>query len=237
MSYANITFNDKNYIKRWLQKKRLTSAMQLVKTLQANTEYLCDFGAGNGELSKLLNSNYKNSNIVCYEPAPILYFEAQENLKKTDINIISDINQIKNTFDVLFCLEVFEHLPEQETKTTIQQISTLLKPNGIAIIGVPIEIGIPALYKGCFRMFRRFGAFDANLKNIFSSFIGIPPKERPIGEIAPGLRYHFEHVGFDYRTLKKTIQLDFKIIKSTTSPFSFLGKFLMPELNIIIKKT
>ena len=119
MSYADITFNDKNYIKRWLQKRRLSSAIQLVENLQANTEHLCDFGAGNGELSKLLNANYKHSHIICYEPAPTLYSEAQENLKALDIDIVSNIKQINNTFDVLFCLEVFEHLPKEETKVTI----------------------------------------------------------------------------------------------------------------------
>ena len=86
-----------------------------------NTENICDFGAGNGELCKLLDSNYKNANIVCYEPAPRLYSEAQENLKETTVKIISDTTNINDTFDILFCLEVFEHLPEEETKIALKQ--------------------------------------------------------------------------------------------------------------------
>ena len=136
----------------------------------------------------------------------------------------------------MFCLEVFEHLPPSETTDTLQTIYKLLKPKGIIVIGVPVEIGMPALYKGIFRMIRRYGAFDANLKNIFLSFCGYPPRNRPISSIAQGVRFYYPHTGFDFRNLKKIIQNYFQLQKVSTSPFKMLGTCLMPEVYFIANK-
>lgn len=66
--------------------------------------------------------------------------------------------------NLVFCLEVFEHLPSEETTDALRQIYDLLRPDGKLIIGVPVEVGVPALYKVIFRMSRKYGGFDANIK-------------------------------------------------------------------------
>ena len=106
----------------------------------------------------------------------------------------------------------------------------ILKPNGLIIIGIPIEIGIPALYKGLFRMFRRYGSYDANINNVIKSFLGKPPYRRPIIEIAPGFNYYSAHMGFNYKNFEKQCKEHFSIIKKSTSPFSVFGPFFMPEI-------
>ena len=139
--------------------------------------------------------------------------------------------------DLVFSLEVFEHLPHKETSSALQNIHALLKSNGQLIIGVPVEIGIPALYKGSFRMVRRYGAFDANVKNVFLSLIGNPPENRPAREITPGFNYHFEHVGFDHRRLIETLKDYFMKVSVTSSPFPLIGAWLMPEVYFTIEKS
>jgi hypothetical protein len=47
---------------------------------------------------------------------------------------------------------------------------------GHLIIGVPVEIGFPALYKGLFRMWRRFGAFEASWRDVWDCVAHRPPK-------------------------------------------------------------
>jgi len=79
MSYANLTFNDRNFIKRWLQRHRLKSALALVPKFQ-KIDLIVDYGAGNGELCKLVASQYPNARIICYEPTPGLMDEAKVNL-------------------------------------------------------------------------------------------------------------------------------------------------------------
>ena len=239
MNYANITFKDPNIVKRWLQYKRLETAMHLSGNYCNPIEKysICDFGAGNGELCKLLSNKYKNALITCYEPTLELYNEAKQNLLNYKINIINNTNNIPNdTFDIIFCLEVFEHLPSLEMNEVWDCFLKILKPNGIIIIGIPIEIGIPALYKGIFRILRRYGVYDANVKNILTSFLGRPPKTRPITEISPGFNWYSPHMGFDYRDFKRKCKLNFNIIKTSASPFNIFGAFFMPELNIVINK-
>jgi SAM-dependent methyltransferase len=191
---------------------------------------ICDFGAGNGELCKLL--------ALRYEPAPALLAEARENLKAVSrVEFHKDIRDLeRGTLDLVLCLEVFEHFPPEETVEALGTISALLRPGGAIVVGVPVEVGLPALYKGVFRMSRRYGEFDATPKNIAASFLGRPPRNRPISEIAPGLRYHYEHLGFDFRSLRKLLGRYFESIESSASPFAALGTWLMPEVNFIASK-
>lgn len=77
MSYADITFCDKNPIKRLLQQRRLTDALQLTTCFQ-DVKVVLDFGAGNGELSKQLVTAFPQAQIICYEPHLDLMAEAQK---------------------------------------------------------------------------------------------------------------------------------------------------------------
>jgi SAM-dependent methyltransferase len=206
--------------------------------LDASPRAICDFGAGNGELCKLLAEQYEDAQLICYEPTPQLLIEARQNLSRvTNVELHQDTRSIPpETLDLLFCLEVFEHLPTEETVAAMQTILRLLRPGGIVIIGVPVEIGLPALYKGLFRMSRRYGAFDANLKNVTLASLGHPPRDRPISEIAPGLRFHFHHTGFDFRRLKETVGRHFRLCAESASPFPLLGARLMPEIYFVAKR-
>lgn len=238
MPYSEITFQDKNPVKRWLQRQRLVSALTAAGRPDPPPSMICDFGAGNGELCKLLVKRFPRAGIVCYEPEAELLDEARKNLAGlTGIDFYPDIRPLeKGSVDLLFSLEVFEHLPHEETRKALQRIADLLKPGGKAVIGVPVEIGIPALYKGLFRMMRRYGAFDADPGNILRCLAGRPPKHRPAAELAPGLNYYFEHLGFDYRRLTAQLGRYFKRPSITTSPFPFWGPWLMPEIYFILEK-
>jgi SAM-dependent methyltransferase len=237
MSYTEITFSDKNPIKRWLQHQRLATAVKLCRHLAYQPENICNFGSGNGELCKRLSDRYPNANVTCYEPTPNLLEEARENLHGIEnIAFVGNIRSVPcGAFDVVLCLEVFEHLPVEEIKKVLGQISDLLKPGGIIVIGVPVETGIPALYKGLFRMSRRYGAFDAKFRNVSLAFLGRPPGERPLDEITPGFKYHWEHMGFDSRQFEKNLLDYFKLNKLTDGACTFIGSRLMPEAFYVVE--
>src|SRR5690625_3803678 len=113
-------------------------------------------------------------------------------------------------FDYVFCLEVFEHLPPEQTEQALAQIQRLLKPTGVAVIGVPHELFVPALIKLAYRMCRRFRAYDVRPRNNLAAFSGKPPTDRPTIEIAPGQDYHSHHLCFDYRRLESHFWLYFR---------------------------
>jgi SAM-dependent methyltransferase len=173
-----------------------------------------------------------------YEPTPSLVAEAREKLAGLDSVVFTDsLDSVESgIFDYVFCLEVFEHLPERETVEAIAEIHRLLKPDGIAVIGVPHELFLPALLKGLFRMCRRYGDFDASASNIFAAVLGRPPLRRPIAEISPGIPYHFHHLGFDYRALERTLQQHLQLAKKWFSPFPILGAALNSEVYFLLRK-
>lgn len=238
MSYSSITFEDGNQLKRWLQRKRLDSAIKLANEYLNSAQVVVDFGAGNGELLKILGSEFNGSSMICYEPTHTLLEEAKKNLHDmSNVSFFSSSDLIgTDAADVIFCLEVFEHLPETETLTALSRIEEILKNDGIAIIGVPVEVGFPALYKGIFRRSRRSNTFDTKAKNILACFLGRPPVERPISEIAPGIRFYFEHTGFDHRLFRTILNNFLDVTKITTSPYSIFGT-AMPEVYFVARKS
>ena len=173
-----------------------------------------------------------------YEPTPSLAAQAREKLAGLkSVVFTNSLDSVESgIFDYVFCLEVFEHLTETKTVEAIGEIHRLLRPDGVAVIGVPHELFLPALLKGLFRMCRRYGDFDASPNNILSAVLGSPPSQRPIGEISPGLPYHFHHLGFDYRVLERMLQERFQLAKKWFSPFPILGAALNSEVYFLLRK-
>lgn len=238
MNYADITLNDPNGIKRYLQRSRFNSALKLYpRTAESLT--VLDFGAGDGELALRLNTIDSSSNYICYEPTPFMFKQAEKRLVKSEnIKLVNSLTTIEHhSLDLIYSLEVFEHLPQAESAEALVKIYGLLKPGGTLIIGVPNELYFPALYKGLFRMSRRLGQFDAKINNILRCFFAMPPKNRPICEISPGMNYHPHHLGFDHRELKKHLTKTFVISKQLASPFQILGSLFNPEIYFVMQKS
>jgi SAM-dependent methyltransferase len=239
MAYADITIHDRNPVKRWLQRRRFSDALAVLRdaTLSSDLLRILDFGAGDGELVRQMAGIARIEPWV-YEPTPHLLSEARQKLSGMDSVVFADsLGALESgVFDYVFCLEVFEHLPQEETLATIRDIHRLLKPNGIAVIGVPHELFIPALIKGLFRMARRYGDFDAKPGNILKATLGRPPISRPTSEISRGLPYHFHHLGFDFRALQRELRERFVVARTWFSPVPVLGAILNSEVYFLLKK-
>ena len=67
MCYADITRNDRNPIKRFFQRRRLSDALALAG-MSASPRNIIDFGAGDGEFCRLLANRFPDARIFCYEP-------------------------------------------------------------------------------------------------------------------------------------------------------------------------
>ncbi len=239
MAYAYLTTLDPNPVKRWLQRRRFADALGVLRySRQGGRLRVLDFGAGNGELVFQMR-NVASVDASVFEPAPFLMAEAREKLAHVNsVVFVESLDSLESeAFDYVFCLEVFEHLPEKETTAAIAEIHRLLKPGGLAVIGVPHELFLPALFKGLFRMGRRYGDFDARLRNIIAAFLGRPPSQRPAMDLYPGIPYHFHHLGFDYRALERSLRTRFQLLKKWFSPFPILGATLNSEVYFLVGKS
>jgi SAM-dependent methyltransferase len=221
MPYSELTTADANPVKRFVQKRRLADAIEALRGLGADYRgSVLDYGGADGQLSRRIAARLLQSRVVCYEPAPYLAAEAQPVLADSpNAGLVTSLAEVEGQkFDFCFCLEVLEHLPESLVEETLTRIERLLVPGGRCVIGVPNEIFLPALIKGLFRMVRRPGQFDTRPANVFRAVIGRPPADRPLGEIAPGLPYHFFHMGFDYRRLRRALSERFLVERTYGSP-------------------
>lgn len=103
------------------------------------------------------------------------------------------------------------------------------------IIQVPNEIFLSAFVRGSFRMYRRYGTYDANIKNVFRAVIGSPPKDRYL-MFNESSTFINSHMGFDHCQLIKKIEKVFKIEEVFGGPVPFLPLVFNTEVNILCRK-
>jgi|SRR6185437_6883587 len=210
MSYSDITYNSKNPLARFAHRQRFKNSIKAINL--TNGISILDYGCGDGKFLNELGSlnKDKNLNLVGYEP----FMEPIEGNKIRIEKNLADLNNEK--FDVVTCFEVLEHFNPTNQYNYLQNMIAHLKSNGLVIVSVPIEIGIPALVKNLRRR-TLFKGEQFSYKNIFKSFLGNPPAEFRIKD------GYLDHMGFNYKDLEKLFKKDFVIVTKTFSPFKFLG--------------
>jgi SAM-dependent methyltransferase len=234
-SYAALTRADPNPLKRSLQARRLADALRLAGDVAPGV--VVDYGGGDGALLAAAGERWPSARLICFEPAPQLAAEARRLLVDTAAEVVaSEAALPAGAADLVFCTEVFEHLPGAETAHAIDEIERILVPGGRLIVGVPVEVGPPALPKGVFRMLRRAGEFDARLGPVLAATAGRAPAPRPTAEISPGRAYFPHHLGFDHRPLAAALGRRFQLERRAGSPFAALPAWANAELYLRLRK-
>lgn len=231
-SYAELTRGDPNPLKRAVQARRLADALRLARDLAPRL--VVDYGGGDGALLQAAGEIWPQARLICFEPAPQLAAQARDLLAASSKAMVVQAEGELPTAaaDLVFCTEVFEHLPPAETARALAEIARVLAPEGRAVIGVPVELGPPALAKGAFRALRRPGEFDARPATVLSALLGRPPVPRPVAEISPGRAYYPHHAGFDHRRLLSVVGERFAVERTAGSPLPGLPLWLNSELYV-----
>jgi SAM-dependent methyltransferase len=234
-SYASMTHEDRNPLKRWLQGRRLGDALALIPP---SVRRVVDFGGGDGVLTQRLATTRPGILVICFEPTPSFCWEAEQRLKGIDgVSLVASETDIPEGWaQAVVCAEVFEHLTDQAMDDAIGHIARILEPGGLLILGVPVETGAPALLKGLFRFLRRPGSDDARPIQIFKAFARRPHGPRFTLQIAEGRPYHPLHIGFDYRAMIPRLTPRFDIVGRRGSPWPGGPSALNSELYVVARK-
>ena len=131
-------------------------------------------------------------------------------------------------FDVIFCMEVCEHLSDSANSQLLQNIRTLLNTDGCAVFGVPIEIHFSGLLKNLYRTLKG-NRQGARLVYAIRSLFGLP-----IPRVFDEHGWTHSHLGFSHQDLKMRIQsYGFKVNEKRCLPWPILGASLNNEVYFI----
>ncbi len=138
-----------------------------------------------------------------------------------------------DSFDLLFCLEVIEHV--SNTKTLLSEISRVLKPNGIFVCSVPIEIGVPLLLRHIAGKVFRFLRDKYSAIELMDGVLGRNLETRRLNE-----NLLHSHRFFDWKKALQAVEKrSFKCERTVYSPFRkvpFFSTIVISRFRNIKKK-
>jgi len=100
----------------------------IIKRLDLNNKKILDFGCSDGKFFDFLKERNIKFEGVGYD--------IDTSLRKLNLNfkLYSDLNKIKDKFDVITMFEVIEHMNLDEAYDTLKRIRNLLRKDGLLVI-------------------------------------------------------------------------------------------------------
>jgi SAM-dependent methyltransferase len=227
MSYASTTRDTKDPLKRIAHSVRLKQAAEMVP-LNRSMRVL-DYGCGDGGFFDYLEKSVPAENLYGFDPSANLLSEMTFRGATTYQNINDLLDQHPHVFDVVYCMEVCEHLMLAEIFVLFENIRKLAKPDAQIVFGVPIETGPSGFVKNIYRtvMGHQGATFGRAIKSLFGMWI--PRASAPRGWIG-------SHIGFDCKAFSELFKYGgFEIVRRSHLPYPILGGVLNNEAYYVCK--
>ena len=226
--YEKQTLDNPNPIARFAHRTRFKKSAALVLDGLKPGATVFDYGCGQGrflhELTRSLASQpaHADTKFLGYDPYMAAQFEGY--------TIFSDLESVQNeSLDVITSLEVCEHLDDEATARFVRFIEEKLKPDGKALVTVPIMIGPAVLVKELSRMllFRR-RSDTASSELWRAAFLSVPPQRAE--DIA------VSHRGYDWRVTHRILSEKFRCEKLMFSPLPLVGGYGNSQAIMVCRK-
>ena len=141
----------------------------LISSSKNKVPTVLNIGVGNGGLESLCRQ--KGWNTYSLDPSEVAIKKLEANGGKGKVGIIEKIPYDDNTFDVVFCSEVLEHLLDEQLQTGLKEIERVLAKDGYLIGTVPFKENLlanQAVCPNCGTRFHKWGhhqSFDIKRLN------------------------------------------------------------------------
>jgi SAM-dependent methyltransferase len=232
-NYADLTTANRSFLKRFSHRRRFDVALDLLTISTADR--VLDYVAGSLYIpSRILSVGA--AEVWAFEPHTRLFDDMATELRaRSDakrIHLVKDVNTLEaGSVDKVCCLEVLEHLPNARLHEALVQIARVLRPLGVCVVSVPLEIGLSALLKNCARHALRQSHGGANISNIVKATLGIRIKREQ------DVDFIDSHVGFDHRDVLKHLENHPLRLRGTHySPFPPLGPMINSQIFYLLEK-
>ncbi len=236
MKYSSLTNDNRSSIKRFSHDGRFRQAIKILKSIaRPDCGSVLDYGAGSGEFLQLLDEQVPSLEIIIgYEPNDSQYQQLQTKMKSGHLSPrVAAIQKIDDTgrhYDVIFCMEVFEHFTSKNTIENLQQITRLLLQTGSIIVSVPIETGFAGFMKNMVRLVIRQAHQETMFRNVAKAFFKVPIKRGDRDYIS-------SHIGFSHRDFEHlVVSTGLRIVAKSYSPLPFFGPYLNSQIFYVLSK-
>ncbi len=143
MKYADYTRNTKDPFKKIAHSRRLEQAARL-SPLSADMEIL-DYGCGDGALFEHLEKFVPAGNLFGFDPELLAQVTFKSTTTYEDAKTL--VAEHSEEFDVVYCMEVCEHLNYDAPFALFRNIRVLGKSDATVIFGIPLETGVSGFVK------------------------------------------------------------------------------------------
>ena len=209
--------------------------MELVANHSPSTnKNILDYGAGDGSLTLMLADIYPDNGYSLFEPTEELRAQATSRIPTTcNISVHAEIQSVQaNSFNIIMCMEVLEHLPDEALSVALEQFSRLLVADGRLIISVPIETGFSSLFKNLVRLAVGQTHESSSIKNFTLSTFGLTGKITRVSRNG----YIDSHIGFDYRSLEsRLLKAGWQIDRCVYSPIPWLHSLFNSQVFYLLR--
>ena len=189
---------------------------------------MLDYGCADGHMLHILSGIRLDVELTGYEPYP-------DGSALPDVKILNspeDLTPIRHSLDVVGCFEVLEHFSQKSRERIIEDLESLLKPGGVLLISVPVEIGLPGFAKGILRRLTdRYNGHVNTPRRLLKCLFGLPIPEMRQPDDA-----YLKHLGFYFKDLKPQLYGKFELMETHTSPFSWGGQIINSQIFSVWKK-
>lgn len=230
----------------WTHQSRFTVGLELAEEFAG--ERILDYGSGDGTfLAMAMSAPHPPARAVGAELDPTVVGDC--NTRFADLEGLAfvpipslDGEEHAGAYDAVFCMEVLEHVVNLDP--VFDQFARLLAPDGKLMISVPVETGLPLIFKQTYRTiagWRGIGDYPGVTPYTFGElFASLFPGSRqhirrPVHLAPNGFASH-DHKGFNWRHLLDLLSRRFTHEKTIASPVPALTPYFASQVWLQFRK-
>jgi 2-polyprenyl-3-methyl-5-hydroxy-6-metoxy-1,4-benzoquinol methylase len=245
-AYAKKQIHSPSRLVRWSHGSRFELARALVAPSAGGR--LLDYGCGDGTFLALVHDLFPGA--IGVDPAVAQTADCAKRLRSLPLSFTTPDSlgpAHSGVYDVVTCMEVLEHCVETERGRVIEELARLVRPDGVVVVSVPIEVGPSLVGKQVARAlaaWRGLGDYEhretyrpSELIRMVFACAGTSvdrPSYETVGPDGSAIRY-YGHKGFDWRVLREELRRRFTIERMTFSPMPWLESWLNSQVWFICR--
>lgn len=245
--YAKKQLFSKDRLIAWSHRRRFEVGLGLARRYAANGRVL-DYGCGDGSFVAMLVEGGSGAPraAVGAELSEGLVEECRRRLggrPGLDFVIATELegSEHRGAYDLVVCMEVLEHVVD--VAPVVARLARVLAPGGRLVVSVPVETGLPLLFKQAARRvagWRGIGDYPGTSPYTFGElWNGLVAGARqhvarPVHTTADGTRFH-DHKGFNWMRLRATLAESFGVEDVLGSPVAWLPPHLGSQAWFVLR--